>query len=439
MEILYEAIEYFKKNVGYDRLFKSMKNKYVSYGEVKGNIIINNPTEIEKQALSGLMKKDFSKNLSITINLNKLQEILQNTRFEGINLNDLVKGYFRGEIITKKQNIKNYKDNFNKFTNEILKRNENTYIFYYLKKSFENYDSLYHSIKKYYNKEKRAEDKQTLKQNILNACMGINRLPKEITRIPVFASNILSNPHGFDKKNVCGRIFILLLCYTNNREYPKNSEELSELYYDNNLLVDDVSNMVLCKNIEAFIKNDNFSVKQKHLGLDGFAKYNEPVFLTLYNLANISSIKNDNKYKSVFVTENPAVFMQIAQVCKVKDFPLVCTYGQVKLAGIMLLDLLLKAGFTIYYSGDLDPEGVQIADKLKQRYKHGLCLVGFDSSTYYKNLSDVFISDSRLHKLEKLKSEELKLIGSIIVKNKKPCYEEKNIDYIINFIERELI
>lgn len=41
----------------------------------------------------------------------------------------------------------------------------------------------------------------------------------------------------------------MLLCYINEDDYPSNSEELAQLYYKNYLLIDDVSNMVLCKNI----------------------------------------------------------------------------------------------------------------------------------------------------------------------------------------------
>ena len=59
--------------------------------------------------------------------------------------------------------------------------------------------------------------------------------------------------------------------------------------------------------------------------------------------------------------------MEIVDKCKIKDFPLVCTYGQVKLSGIILLNLLVDSGYKLYYTGDIDPEGIQIADKLKQR------------------------------------------------------------------------
>ena len=95
MEVLEEAVEYFKNNNGYLRLLKGIKNKYVSYGEMKGNVIITNPTEDERQALSGLMKKDYSKNKTITINIIKLQNQLQNTRLSGVDLKDIINTYFK--------------------------------------------------------------------------------------------------------------------------------------------------------------------------------------------------------------------------------------------------------------------------------------------------------------------------------------------------------
>lgn len=437
MENLSQAIKYFQDNKGYERLFKGIKNKYMSLGEIRGNVIITKPTIQEKQALSGLMKKDYSKNSTITINLKKLQQILDNSRFYGIELLEILNGYFKEGISTKKQNIEKYKSDLEEFFEYILEKNYNTYIYKYIQKSIKNKDELYYNLKKHYNKEK-----ELLQIDLLKACTGINNLPKEMKRIPVFASEVTLNPHGFDKKTLCGKLFILLLCYINNLPYPKNSEELSELYYKNNLLVDDVSSMVLCKNISAFIKTDEYieheekCIKyEEHEGWKGFYKYNEPIFFTLYNLSNIAFIDECSKYKKVVITENPAVFMEIMTKCRINDFPLVCTYGQVRLAGIVLLDLLTKAGYKLYYSGDLDPEGLQIADKLKQRYKGNLELFGFDKETFCRNVSNVELSNIRLQKLNSIKTYELQELGKVIKNSRCVAYEEKNIDYIIKFIE----
>lgn len=46
-----------------------------------------------------------------------------------------------------------------------------------------------------------------------------------------------------------------------------------------------------------------------------------------------------------------------------------CMNGQPRLAGLMVLDLFEKSGIRVYYAGDLDPEGILIAQKLSQYYK----------------------------------------------------------------------
>lgn len=45
-------------------------------------------------------------------------------------------------------------------------------------------------------------------------------------------------------------------------------------------------------------------------------------------------------------------------LCGKAECSCMCMNGQPRLAGLMLLDLLEKSGTTIYYSGDLDPEGI---------------------------------------------------------------------------------
>ena len=430
MNKLEQASAYFKENQGYTRLFKGIKSKYISLGQIKGNVIISNPTEIEKQAISGLMKKDYSKNKTISINLKRMQQMLDESRFSGVDLKDILNQYFKEEIATKKENALKYEIDLKNFFESILEKNKNTYVYKYLEEIIDCKNEIYENLKMYYNREK-----DILQKELINACKGINNLPKQKTRIPVFASDITSNPHGFDKKTLCGKIFIMLLCYINDVQRPKNSEELSELLFNNNLLIDDVSNMVLCKNITAFTKVEMIEKAEEHEGWKGFNQYNEPIFLTLYNLSNIDTVKVCDGYKNVVVTENPAVFMAVKEKCKFKDFPLVCTYGQVRLSGIILLNLLIESGLKIYYSGDLDPEGIQIADKLKTRFKENIEFLGFDVNTYYRNISDVNLNDTRLSKLDGVKSLELQELCKKIKENRKVAYEEKNIEGIIESIE----
>ena len=242
-----QLAEYFKSNSGYTRLLKGIKNKYINLGEIKGNVIINNPSELERQVFSGLMKKDYSKNKSISINLKVLTKRLEDTKFQGADLKDTINEYFKEEIKTKKEKNESYEIEIEKFFETILDDNTNTKIYKYLQEIISSKNETYNKLKKYYNK-----DKEELKKALLNVCKGTNNLPNEKIRIPVFASDITGNPHGFDRNTICGKIFIMQLCYIENMKIPRNTEELLEVYYNHNLLIDDVSNMVLCKNIKGY-------------------------------------------------------------------------------------------------------------------------------------------------------------------------------------------
>ena len=81
---------------------------------------------------------------------------------------------------------------------------------------------------------------------------------------------------------------------------------------------------------------------------------------------------------------------------------------------------------------------MQIADRLKQRYADNMKFIGFDSETYSRTLSNVDLQESRLNKLNSLKSVELVSLSYDLKKIKKAAYEEDNIDYIVDFIESDL-
>ena len=70
---------------------------------------------MEKDALSGIMKKDYSKNNTISINLNKFQERFDNTKFARVNLKEIIENYFEEDVITNKENKQKYNDEIKNF------------------------------------------------------------------------------------------------------------------------------------------------------------------------------------------------------------------------------------------------------------------------------------------------------------------------------------
>ncbi|UOQ92463.1 DUF2399 domain-containing protein [Halobacillus shinanisalinarum] len=84
---------------------------------------------------------------------------------------------------------------------------------------------------------------------------------------------------------------------------------------------------------------------------------------------------------------------------QVPNAPLICTHGQFKLAALQLLDQLVRNGCTIYYSSDLDPEGLRMANRLYNRYPNSVHYWRMDVTAYEKSLSEVHLNGERLNKL----------------------------------------
>lgn len=428
------VVKYFKNDKSFDRLFKELEKKYRIYDKpLPGSITINNPTSEEKNSLSQLMKKDYTLNKSITIKLEKLQIAINNTKYEGTELKKIVELYIGDEIKTysnlKQEEIMEYSDYVESLITEHSDKQEIVHLIKMILLS-KSSNSIW--IKNLY-----IKDKTSTVLCINKTLIAIKNLPKlKKERLPVFSSRIYSNPHMLDKNSVYQKmlnIFLKELYIARTQITSKildDTESRSQLYYYFNILIDDVSNMVLCKNIVG-IKNNVI-----HKGWENFYLENEATQMTLNNLYNIDKVKTYRKI--AIVTENPSVFMGICENLNAEKIPIVCTYGQIKLSGIILLDFISKEVETIYYSGDIDPEGLLIADKLKSKYKEKLKFIGYDKETYMKNMSNVEISQIRLNKLNKIRDTGLKELSNEIKMYRKAAYEEENIKYITMYIKNTL-
>ncbi|SHG51429.1 Protein of unknown function C-terminus [Ornithinibacillus halophilus] len=88
------------------------------------------------------------------------------------------------------------------------------------------------------------------------------------------------------------------------------------------------------------------------------------------------------------------------------------------------MDMLVKEGCTLYYSGDLDPEGISMAERLLHRYPGQAKLWKMDIESYYKSISDVELTDERLSKLESITTPELQPVVEEMKKKKRAGYQE---------------
>lgn len=421
-KIIGEAVKYFKGDKGFARFFDRMKSKFETYDrEMAGTVVLSCPTQEERDALSGFMKRDYRRCKAIQIKIAMVQKRLNETRFAGVKVKELVQAYFGFEIITKKTKKQIIELQMAEFFDKILKKVDGTRTFVILKDIIEENGEEFSLFKHEY-----KANRVNFEKALIDACLGINSLPDKKMLLPVFAAQVTKNPHTFDKKNLAGRLLILLLAKIENIDRPKGVEGIAEFYYKHNLVIDELSNMVLCKNIVGM------NGDEEHKGWLGFFENGEAMQVTLSQLSKISGVKVFGD--RAIVVENPAVFSVLAGMDM--KVPLVCTYGQVKLSGLVLLDFLMEAGVKLYYSGDIDPEGILIADRLKSRYADRMELVGFDVESYFKHLSSVKMSENRLKKLDGVKNEELRAVSEAVRIEGVASYEEEKVEEVIRVLER---
>lgn len=176
---------------------------------------------------------------------------------------------------------------------------------------------------------------------------------------------------------------------------------------------------------------------QLHQGVEGFYHEKQPVHVSLLSMSGIQSVLSGEK--RVYIFENSGVFSGVISRLQ-KDRGLVCTNGQLHLASLILLDLLAKQGYQMYYAGDFEPEGLNIAWRLKQRYQEQLVLWRYDVADYEVAISNKSVSAQRIKKMDKIHDEVLEPVKCRIAESKKAGYQEMLIDrYLEELNESEYL
>ena len=78
-----------------------------------------------------------------------------------------------------------------------------------------------------------------------------------------------------------------------------------------------------------------------------------------------------------------------------------CTSGQPRSVALLLISMILKGKAEIYYSGDIDPDGIRIADKLWKKFGDGIHIWRMSPQDYEKAVL-MEIGDSGISKLENI-------------------------------------
>lgn len=410
----------------YDKEFSEFmqlwKKQYEKYGTCKGSIdlILN---DSNRECMSGLMGKDYYGVDCAHITFQQLQKAISNTKYENCDFNEVLKMYFNHDILTNKNRQEQEQMRIQNIFKHLLEQEGKSQ--QWIHHIYTDHDSVYVRIV-----QASKENEQKCINTVDVVMKALNQLPMwqdKKENISIFASLHTKNPHAFDKNTFPYYLLMHGIVYFLKIDFPKTNLEQNEILYRAGLYQDGISNYCSIARLQAL--NENY---QPHLGWTGFYDSYEALNVNMDNLLHIRSIVYCDR---VYVVENPAVFQALLKMIKkekIEKIGLVCTNGQLNYSAYLLLDILVNSNVETYYSGDMDPEGLLIADKIKQRYP-SIKLWCYDVRHYEISKSKEQAADQRMHMLDALKDETLIRIGKCINENKNRVgYQENMIEEYYN-------
>lgn len=439
------CVAYFKANAGFTRAFTEMRRKYLGLGTVGGMVKLSQPSQNEREALSGFLRKDYAKATEISFRLADFQKALARTRFAGIRTEDLLQAYFEEPLVPNAVSLEREQAERAAFFDRMIVSFTGTRAARWLTAAIDAKAYGFPSMIRRYSAaiaDVSGEGRiGSLERDLHTVCRALNNLPVDRnakTPLAVFAADVAADPHRLDAGTPCGRLFAEGLAYSLGVPYPHSASEREELLYAAGILIDELSNWVLCYGIRAFDEAGN-----EIAGWRGFHEKREPLQATLLNISAVASLRAtasppisssqpaaatcDLDAPSVFVVENPSVFASMLYRIRLgglADVAIVCTYGQVNLAALVLLDLLKASGHILRYSGDFDPEGLLIVQKLKDRYGNALAFWHMTAADYRAAISEKTAASKRLRQLDGIRDPALRITADEILKTRRCGYQE---------------
>lgn len=456
--LLKEAIRYFKAETsGYHKLFQALRSKYESYGEFGDKIRLTNLSNEEADRLSGLLRKRYDPGKSAQIKLADLENGLKETRFGELSLLRLVEAYYREPLRSKKEKKQQEQLIWQQFWIEVTVELKGLFtrepdekspflpvcmrsqFFDWLQDLTEQQATGSVAVRQWYSSA--PEELRKSLRMVAQAFCILDALGKsEYVRLPVLAAKTTGNPHAFDSNQALGKLLLYALAHAKKQDAPQHAEEIAQLLYEHRVLRDDLSSHVMVCGITYVDADEQHSgnhwPKHEVIGLPLRTVVNKPVWYPV-----MRPVHTD--VRVVWVMENPAVFSAIVdrweqQMSDHPYPPLVCSSGQFTLAVWALLDRLVQGGCQLFYSGDFDPEGFQMAARVWRRYGgEAVKLWRYTTSDYQQAMTtqyeidearwDSFAQSILQNKWADTPDWFQEMVQAVVTK-RKPGYQESIID-----------
>ncbi len=415
-----DCVTYFLEKSGWTRQMNEILKKYQSYGKASGTVSLPDATAEECRVAGLFMGKTFYPPLRYRL-LN-FEQALKASRFQDTSLPELLEGYFGCPVRVNKEVHEARQEWIRNLFEQVYTQAKSETAQNWIHRMLDSKGNGYSLFLKAADKEEEAAC-TALKQ----ACGALDILATQSLserHLAVFSAGITANPHSFDMDRLAGKLLLYGVCDWKQREYPHTAEQRAETLFLVNLFADDISSFTTQSGLLLYTEEG------EHPAFQAFRTRNESAVLTLSNLSTI--VRAASPTGKIYIVENQMVFSHLCEQSPPSHSPILCTSGQVKTASLILLDLLAASGCMMYYSGDFDPEGLRIADRLALRYPGQFFFWHLNKDDYYRSLSGESISSSRLTELDQLRSPNLQVVSSEIRKIRRAGYQELLLEQLLN-------
>lgn len=403
------------------RFMQELKKKWQIYGCFKGRITLKNTSVSERNALEGILGEKYQ-NEVVTIQVKAFVNALEHSTFQNLDLKEVLNLYFREPVYTFKESRENNQLSLNAYFSsleKIVKEDiQKELLSIWFQQSLEKKDGAY-KLMLNLKKENEGTATEVFSTVIHGASLLIAGLNKALP-IAVFAANISGNPHYLDRGNTASSLLLYILSYVKGVEYPKDAVRWYDILSEFNLNKDELAGSVAVYNVHVQISAG------LHPGAEGCYQCKQPFILSSLHLTEDCKLYTDSH--CVYIVENEMVFSYLQNSVKDSNVALICTSGQLSTTASHLVEKLVHSYTTLYYSGDLDPEGMGICDRLWQKYPDNVIPWHMTYTDYVQSKSSEEISDSRLSSLNAIENPVLKETSQYLWKERYAGYQENILE-----------
>lgn len=424
------AINYYKNSSAYRKMCKDLMMKYKRYGRLTGRISLKDYTDKQKVKIADFVGESVadlgSKN---DVSVAKIKSAHLDTKYGDYDL-----AYLASEVTGISLSVDS---DGSKPSKEAIKETIRDEIRQLL--SAVRPDVLDEIMDKIYYENKYKEISLGDIYFLGNAIEKINQRAGQFDGVnfdnyiylAVFAAEITSNPYEFDEGTVLGDwLFrILALTYGDKPAGMSYMEYRDKVFEHYGILLDDIFHFLSVNHMLARSNGEVNSVWSA--SCRNQVSWKAP-------LKHI--LKTDLIYPelgdALILVENASVFYILSAMFN--SLPIVCFHGKLRKSIWTFMDKLSK-GAKVYYAGDFDPEGLKMADDLKQAYGDMIDLSLMRMKYYEGSKPRTKIKPANLDILDKIRDEKLKEVAEAIKDTKLVGHQYNLIEMYVEHIFYRII